>query len=183
MRRPPQPDQTPDAAYGAARHLEAIRRVLSRSRWAEARRLPIPLTPPQLLAMQVLVESTRKEPDAGGLSLSELSEHMGLAHSTVSGIVTRLERLGLVQRRTRLEDRRYLRIDFTDRVREWLEHDLPALGLGPLATALELATEDERATVMTGLAVLERLLGAATVSRTSGQPAGAEGGRWPDPKG
>ena len=131
--------------------------------------------------MQVLVESARKEPDAGGLSLSELSEHMGLAHSTVSGIVTRLERLGLVQRRTRLEDRRYLRIDFTDRVREW--HDLPALGLGPLAAALELATEDERATVMTGLAVLERLLGAATVSRTSGQPAGAEGGGWPDPTG
>jgi DNA-binding IclR family transcriptional regulator len=41
-------------------------------------------------ALQVLVDEMR---DRGSrLSLSELSRRMGLAHSTVSGIVTRLER-------------------------------------------------------------------------------------------
>jgi DNA-binding MarR family transcriptional regulator len=146
------------AAVRAAAHLEAIGRVLSRTRWAEARRLPIPLTPPQMLAMQVLVESARNEPGVRALSLSELSERMGLAHSTVSGIVARLERHGLVDRTVRSEDRRYVRIHLTDKVRHWLAHDLPALGIEPLTAALTQATPAEREAIMTGLSALARLL-------------------------
>jgi DNA-binding MarR family transcriptional regulator len=154
-------------AAGLAANLEAIGRILGRSRWAEARRLPTPLTPPQVLAMRVLVEHARDEPDAPGLSLSELSEQMGLAHSTASGIVDRLERRGLVERAARSEDRRYIRIDITKQVRRWLEHDLPALGLAPLAAALALATDEERTAVTAGVAVLERLLRAVTAAGPS----------------
>jgi DNA-binding MarR family transcriptional regulator len=49
----------------------------------------------------------RKKPAGTGLSLSDLSEKMGLAHSTVSEIVGRLERDGVLRRTTRPEDRRY----------------------------------------------------------------------------
>ena len=143
-----------------AAHLEVIGRALRQSIWAQVRRLPLRLTPPQVLAMQILVDHARDEPAPAGLSLSQLSERMGLAHSTVSGIVTRLERHGLVRRTTRPDDRRYAHIQITEPVRDWVERDLPALRLQPLATALDQATDDERAAVLRGLATLQRLIEA-----------------------
>ena len=143
-------------------HLDVIGRVLRQSIWAEVRRLPVRLTPPQVLAMQVLVDNARDGQAPAALSLSQLSERMGLAHSTVSGIVTRLERDGLVRRTTRSDDRRYAHIQITDPVRDWVERDLPALRLQPLATALGQATDDERAAVLRGLTILQRLMEAET---------------------
>jgi DNA-binding MarR family transcriptional regulator len=143
-----------EAAHIAA-HLEAVRRVLQQSIWSEARRYPIPLTPPQLQALRVLVDHLR---DTGaGLSLSELSHRLGLAHSTVSGIVTRLERRGLLDRTTRPDDRRFVTIELTQPVKEWLEHELPTSRLRPLVAAIGRATDQERATILDGLATLERL--------------------------
>jgi DNA-binding MarR family transcriptional regulator len=151
-------DATLAEAARIAAHLDGIRRALRRSIWAEVRRLPLRLTPPQVLAMQVLVDNARDQQAPAGLSLSQLSERMGLAHSTVSGIVSRLERHGLVQRTTRPDDRRYAHIQITDPVRDWVERDLPALRLQPLATALDQATDDERAVVLRGLVILQRLI-------------------------
>lgn len=116
----------------------------------------MPLTAPQLLVLEALVERLRA--DGGGASLSELSRRVGLAHSTVSGIVVRLERGGLVTRSTRAEDRRFLSIELTAPVRVWIERDLSAARLRPLASALAHATPDERSTVLAGLDTLERLL-------------------------
>jgi hypothetical protein len=110
-------------------HLDVIGRALRQAIWAEVRRLPLRLTPPQVLA-----------------------------HSTVSGIVTRLERHGLVRRTLRSDDRRYAHIEITDPVRDWVGRDLPALRLQPLATALGQATDDERAAVLRGLTILQRLI-------------------------
>ena len=149
-------DGTGGDAARVSGHLEAIRRVIRESIWAEARRFPIPLTPQQVLALQILVDHGR---DAGsGLSLSDLSQRMGLAHSTVSGIVTRLEARGLLQRTADPEDRRFVRVELTEPVRDWVQRDLPTLRLGPLARAISKATADERARVLDGLAILERLL-------------------------
>src|SRR5262249_33171762 len=61
------------------------------------------LTGPQLSAMHALVESD-------GMSLKELSAHLGLAHSTMSGIVDRLQARGLVERQTSATDKRVTRI-------------------------------------------------------------------------
>jgi DNA-binding MarR family transcriptional regulator len=83
---------------------------------------------------------------------------MELAHSTVSGIVTRLERRNLVQRARHPDDRRFISIELTPPVKDWLEHELPAARLQPLAAALASATEAERATIRDGLATLQRLL-------------------------
>jgi DNA-binding MarR family transcriptional regulator len=159
-RGPDHPDLAAEAARVAAQ-LQAIGRVLSRARWEEARHLTVPLTGPQLVVMKTLVEEARLAPERGGLSLSELSERVALAHSTVSGIVARLERRGLVRRRLQADDRRRACIDVTKRVQEWLDHELPTLGLGPLTAAMEQATGAERRAVRAGLDVLERLLRAA----------------------
>jgi DNA-binding MarR family transcriptional regulator len=139
-------------------HLDVIGRALRQSIWAEVRRLPVRLTPPQVLAMQVLVDNARDQQAPAGLSLSQLSQRMGLAHSTVSGIVTRLARHGLVRRTLRSDDRRYAHIEITDPGRDWVGRDLPALRLQPLATALGQATDDERAAVLRGLTILQRLI-------------------------
>ena len=48
-----------------------------------------------------------------GMSVSELGEHLGLAHNTVSGLVGRLEKNGWVVRRKCDEDRRRARIQLT----------------------------------------------------------------------
>jgi DNA-binding MarR family transcriptional regulator len=146
---------TEDAARVAG-HLEAIRRIMRESVWAAAQRHPVPLTPPQLRALEILVDDLRES--GSGLSLSDLSRRMGLAHSTVSGIVMRLERRGLLRRATRPDDRRYLRIELTPPVREWLDRDLSASRLEPLTRALANATDAERASILDGLATLERLI-------------------------
>ena len=48
-----------------------------------------------------------------GMSVSELGEHLGLAHNTTSGLVGRLERHGWVLRRKCDKDRRRARIQLT----------------------------------------------------------------------
>ncbi len=57
------------------------------------------LTGPQRIVMQALVTSD-------GLSLKQLAARVGLAHSTVSGIVDRLESRGFAVRRPDEKDRR-----------------------------------------------------------------------------
>jgi DNA-binding MarR family transcriptional regulator len=150
-------------ATEVADSLDAIGRVMRRSALDEARKLPVPLTAPQLLAMQTLVEAGRaapenRHPEGAGLSLSALSTRMGLAHSTTSGIVDRLERLGLVRRAPRPDDRRFAIVHLADAVAAWVRHDLPALKASPLAAALERATIEERTAIRKGVATLERLL-------------------------
>ncbi|MDE0685759.1 MAG: MarR family transcriptional regulator [Candidatus Poribacteria bacterium] len=61
-----------------------------------------------------------------GMSVSELGEHLGLAHNTTSGLVSRLERHGWVIRRKCDKDRRRARIKLTPQseelFREGVEH-------------------------------------------------------------
>ncbi|RKU23479.1 hypothetical protein C6499_18405 [Candidatus Poribacteria bacterium] len=53
-----------------------------------------------------------------GMSVSELGEHLGLAHNTTSGLVSRLERHGWVIRRKCDKDRRRARIQLTPQSEE-----------------------------------------------------------------
>ena len=152
-----------EEATEIAASLDAIGRVMRRSAWDEARKLPVALTPPQLLAMQTLVEAGRAglesgDPGGGGLSLSALSTRMGLAHSTTSGIVDRLERLGLVRRVPRPDDRRFAIVQLADAVSAWVRDDLPSRKSAPLSAALRRATSEERTAIREGVATLERLL-------------------------
>ncbi|HLB75763.1 MAG TPA: MarR family transcriptional regulator [Candidatus Dormibacteraeota bacterium] len=161
--RPVTTSAVDEEATDIAASLDAIGKVMRRSAWDEARKLPVALTPPQLLAMQTLVEAAQPGLQSGdqgaeGLSLSALSARIGLAHSTTSGIVDRLERLGLVRRVTRPDDRRFAIVQLADAVAAWVRHDLPSRKAAPLSAALQRAAPEERTAIREGLATLERLL-------------------------
>jgi DNA-binding MarR family transcriptional regulator len=131
------------------RDLRAVRQSLNRP--IEALIDKGGLTGPQQSTMQVLVQSD-------GLSLKDLSNELGLAHSTVSGIVDRLEKQGLVKRQTDEADRRVAKLVVTDPVRKFLRETWPALEMHPLAEALRAATPAEREQVIQSVRTLRRLL-------------------------
>lgn len=69
------------------------------------------LTGPQLSVAKILE-------DIGDLSLSELSERINAQNSTVTGIVDRMEREGLVERKRSSDDRRVVHIRLTKKGHE-----------------------------------------------------------------
>ena len=138
-----------ETAAQLERDLSAIRQIMRRPAEAEFARGG--LTGPQRNAMQALVQS-------GTLSLKELSRHLGLAHSTVSGILDRLEKQGLVIREVDEGDRRLTRIRVSASVQGFMESKLPILLAHPLVEALERGTPGERKAVIDGVRILKRLL-------------------------
>src|SRR6266849_18024 len=131
------------------RDLRAIRQILRQPLEAEIARGG--LTGPQQSAMSVLVAS-------GGMSLKDLSKELGLAHSTVSGIIDRLEKQGLVKRQAGQSDRRVTQIVPSEPVRKFVRETMPSLEMHPLAEALRAATPSERQHVREGVRILCGLL-------------------------
>jgi MarR family transcriptional regulator, organic hydroperoxide resistance regulator len=114
--------------------LDLIPRIVRERLTAQTQQYAVPLTPPQLLAIEQVVDEQRST--GHGLSLSELSSRMGLTHSTVSGIVDRLERRGLLSRAQRAEDRRFIEIQVTAPVEQWLSENLPESRAQPILDVL-----------------------------------------------
>lgn len=141
-------------AEAVDQHLRQIRRALVQA--FEADKLAAGLTVPQMHAMAMLAQSQREGPNP--LTVRELSERMGLAQSTVSGLVERLERKRFVRRLADPADRRCTRVMLTDAVKSYLEQTAPWRRLSPLIAALQQATDGERQTVVEGIAILCRLL-------------------------
>jgi MarR family transcriptional regulator, organic hydroperoxide resistance regulator len=108
------------------------------------------LTGPQVSVMAYLVTK-------GPTTVTELSRELGIGHSTVSGIVDRLQARGLVQRVQDDADRRYTRISVTEKVDRYIEN-MEVGAFGRLATALGNATSEQRRTICDGLALLRQLL-------------------------
>ncbi|HKF50102.1 MAG TPA: MarR family transcriptional regulator [Terracidiphilus sp.] len=115
--------------------LDAIRRAMKRPLEMEAARGG--LTPAQTTVMSVMVRE-------GGMSLKDLSAAVGLAHSTVSGIVDRLTKRGMLKRRPDPDDRRFSRIHPTAAVTDFVREMIPTLQRKPLETALARLSEAER---------------------------------------
>jgi DNA-binding MarR family transcriptional regulator len=109
------------------------------------------LTGPQRMVMQALVQSE-------GLSLKQLSVQVSLAHSTVSGIVDRLQARGMVVRGRDEADGRATVIAPSAPVRDFLANRMPELAMSPLAEALRGASNSEQATVLRGLRKLRALI-------------------------
>ncbi|HEY3344052.1 MAG TPA: helix-turn-helix domain-containing protein [Anaerolineaceae bacterium] len=70
------------------------------------------------------------------LSICELSRQMGLAQSTVSSLVERLERKQLVHRQSDPADRRFTRVCLSDEVRSYLGRSGQEKRLSPSSRAL-----------------------------------------------
>ncbi len=109
------------------------------------------LTAPQRMVMQALVQSE-------GLSLKQLSAQVSLAHSTVSGIVDRLQARGFVVRRRDEADGRATVIAPSAEVRDFVSNRMPELAISPLTKALRSASKSEQATVLRGLRKLRALI-------------------------
>jgi DNA-binding MarR family transcriptional regulator len=110
------------------------------------------LTGAQRSIMQVLFNSE-------GMSLKELCREVGLAHSTVSGIVDRLERRGMLTRTTNQEDQRFTHIAVSKVVRDFMGKKAPMITAHPLAEALASVTPSRRSSILKGLKELRKLLG------------------------
>lgn len=152
---PPRKRNAPNRADAGAlaaqmeRDLSAIRRAMRRPLEAEFAKGG--LTMPQKAVMQAVVGSQ-------GISLKDLSRQVSLAHSTVSGIVDRLEKRGMIERRPDPADGRISRIHASVAVATFLRDRMPALAAGPLEAALRRATEAERALLAKALRRLRELL-------------------------
>jgi DNA-binding MarR family transcriptional regulator len=145
------------AARGIAAQAERIDRDLAAIRHAmrkpaDAQFAQAGLTVPQQAVMRALITSS-------ALSLKELSRQVSLAHSTVSGIVDRLEARGLVVRRADSKDGRIARIHPAPAVTEFMRTQFPALTQGPLQAALKRARPGERDAIEKALGRLRELVG------------------------
>ncbi len=132
--------------------LAAIRQAMRRP--ADAQFAQAGLTVPQQALMRTLVTSS-------GLSLKELSQQLSLAHSTVSGIIDRLEARGLLLRQSDNDDGRITRIYPAPAVIEFMRNQFPALTQGPLQRALKRARAAERDVIEKTVRRLRELLNEA----------------------
>ncbi len=129
--------------------LSGIRRALRKPLEAEVARGE--MTAPQMGVMRIVVRND-------GISLKELSAAVNLAHSTVSGIVDRLEKRGMIERRVDAQDGRISRIYPTAVVKEFVRNEIPALRRRPLEEALERVSPAERATIGSAIRLLREIL-------------------------
>jgi len=122
------------------------------------------LTGPQLTVVKILET-------IGDLSLSELSDKIRAQNSTVTGIIDRMEREGLVQRVRSSEDRRVIRIHLTEKG-ERLARDIPVEPMEVLRGALGGLTAAETKDFLRIMTKIARRI-KATVERGLGpEPTG-----------
>ena len=108
------------------------------------------LTFPQALVLSVLGEE-------GPVPISALAERTGSANSTVSGIVDRLEKLGLAKRQRSETDRRVIYVSATEKytaLRDKAATDVRSY----FSTLMEHMTEEDRKLVATALQKLDEAL-------------------------
>ena len=134
------------------RDLGAIRRAMRKP--VEAEVIQGALTVPQIAVMHEVVHHH-------GINLKDLSRRVSLAHSTVSGIVDRLEKRGLIERRPDQKDGRVSSIFPSAPVTQFVSEQIPALTRGPLQQALKRATAAERDLIERALRRLRELLDQA----------------------
>lgn len=111
------------------------------------------LTFPQALALSTLNEQ-------GSMPISKLAELTGSANSTISGVIDRLEKLGLAKRKRSEQDRRVIYVEVTDKYRKL--QDKAEAGVNEYFDQLLNAqlTAAERKTVAQGLQLLDKALTA-----------------------
>lgn len=93
----------------------------------------------------------------GDLSVKELSQQVGLSHSTISGIVDRLERKGLATRIQDPQDRRITKVSLTDLAKGHFNMMTQRMFSG-IVEAFNQATVGEQMKILEGLETLRELL-------------------------
>ncbi len=120
------------------------------------------LTGPQLTVVKLLEQ-------IGDLSLSELSERIRAQNSTVTGIIDRMEREGLVTRERSKEDRRVVSIKLSAKGRE-LAQEIPVEPMEIFKGALESLSAQEVKDLMRILAKVAKRVRSIVKSETEKSP-------------
>jgi DNA-binding MarR family transcriptional regulator len=94
--------------------------------------------------------------DSGPLRITALAQGEGVAQPTMTNLVDRLERRGLVERGSDPDDARAVRVAITDRGRERLE-ERRAQRVALLAERVDALDADERRALLAALPVLDKL--------------------------
>jgi len=108
------------------------------------------LTGPQGMLMGILAHH-------GEMKISDLSEKLHLSNSTVSGIIDRLENLGLVERIRSKEDRRVVYVNITPEYKKVAEQRFKEIEQS-VALKMSNANPEDLDKVLEGLNILKRLL-------------------------
>lgn len=108
------------------------------------------LTGPQGMLMGILSHD-------GEMKISELSEKLGLSNSTVSGIIDRLEKQGLVERTRSLDDRRVVYVNVSSEFRKNSKENFCKVEK-TFEDILNKATAEEVEIILKGLTTLEQIL-------------------------
>jgi DNA-binding MarR family transcriptional regulator len=131
------------------------------------------LTGPQLTVLKLLETF-------GDLSLSSLSERIRAQNSTVTGIIDRMEREGLVRRERSTQDRRVIHIRLTDKGGR-LAQKISVEPMLIFRSALGALTRDDTKDLLRILTKLEktvrRLIGGTEVEPPRDTRESKEGGR------
>ncbi|AZV56846.1 MULTISPECIES: MarR family transcriptional regulator [unclassified Clostridium] len=108
------------------------------------------LTAPQ----GMLIEILRRY---GDMKISDLSKRMGLSNSTVSGIIDRLEKQGLVKRTRSDEDRRVIYVDVTDKFKNVFQGNFKKIEQ-EFENMMSKASPEEIDSILNGLHLLKNLV-------------------------
>lgn len=108
------------------------------------------LTGPQGMLMGILSHD-------GEMKISELSEKLGLSNSTVSGIIDRLEKQGLVERTRSLDDRRVVNVNVSSEFRKNSKENFCKVEK-TFEDIMSKATTEEVEIILKGLTTLEQIL-------------------------
>lgn len=128
-------------------YLRASRQISARSQGYLGR---LNLTYPQTVTLMIL--------DADGpMPISELAKATGSANSTTSGVVDRLEKLGLAQRIRSEQDRRKIFVSVTDQYRE-IRVKVVHEASDRFAEALRDLSQEEQDRILDGLNLLAEVL-------------------------
>jgi len=110
----------------------------------------INLTGPQGMLVGILSQH-------GKMKISELSEKMGFSNSTISGIVDRLEKQGLVTRTRSEEDRRVVYVQITADLQENVKERFDQFEK-KIADIMNETTQEEIDRIFEGLNLLKELM-------------------------
>ncbi len=108
------------------------------------------ITPPQFVALQSLTKE-------GSLTIGELSDRLYLACSTVTDLVDRMEKNGLVKRCRDERDRRIVRIKVLEKGHKLIS-DVIAVRHNYLRNILKDLSEEERERLIYALTQLNELM-------------------------
>lgn len=108
------------------------------------------LTFPQTLVLTLLDSD-------GPMPISALAKATGSANSTISGVVDRLEKAGLLQRIRSERDRRVIYVDVTDKYKE-IREETESYALARFAKTIQSLSDEEVNRIVDGLSLLEGAL-------------------------